>query len=127
MAKQTEKEEKPKAIKQPVITDTPLVNEPPEGTCSKEDFDHLRSKGFIPDMVTHNYVNFFKRTTEANTCVNIRWEDNKWKCAVFRAWDTRNHDYDASFSPAYNTLDELLEKVSDDFEARAKIVQSLKR
>lgn len=127
MPKQTPKEEKPKVIKQPVITNTQSITEPPEGTCSKEDFDHLKSKGFIVDVATHSCVNFFKRSEEhANTNINIRWENNKWNCTVFRAWDTKQNNYDASFSPRYNTLQELIENTSKDFTARAELLKSVK-
>ena len=113
-------------IKQPTITNVLAFNKPPEGTCTQEDFDYLRSKGFIVDAATQSYVNFFKKSTEyADTCINIRWEDSKWKCTVFRRWDTRNHDYDATFTPAYNSLQELLSKTRSDFETRASLMKSI--
>ena len=115
-----------KAIKQPAITNVLAFNKPPEGTCTQEEFDYLRSKVFTVDAATQNYVNFFKRSTEyANTCLNIRWEGGKWKCTVFRSWDTRNRDYDATFTPAYDSLKELVSKTRSDFEARASLMKSI--
>lgn len=115
-----------KAIKQPAITNVLAFNKPPEGTCTQEEFDYLRSKGFTVDAATQNYVNFFKRSTEyANTCINIRWEGGKWRSTVFRSWDTRNRDYDATFTPTYNSLQELISKTRSDFEARASLMKSI--
>lgn len=114
-------------IKQPIMTDIAAVTSPPEGTCSQEDFDHLRKKGFIVDAATHSYINFFKRdTAHANTCLNIRWENNKWSCTLFRSFDTKKRDYDATFSPSYDSLSDLLNKTKDDLSARAELLESVK-
>ncbi len=114
-------------FKQPVITEVPTIETPPEGTCSQEDFDHLRSKGFIVTIASHSAVNFYKHSNEhRNTCLNIRYENGKWSAAVFRSWDTKNNDYDASFSPKYKTLKELLDKTKEDFTARAQLLESVK-
>ena len=126
MKKSNTTETKSTVIKQPITTRGVEIEAPPENTCTQEEFDHLKDKGFDITNASQSHLSFSKRC-EHNTVVNVRWESGKWCCAVFRSWDTKNKDYDASFSPQYKTLDELLDNVSKDFSARAKIVQSLKR
>ena len=113
-------------IKQPVVTDTTAITAPPEGTCSQEDFDHLRNKGFVVSNASHNGISFTKRCPQFNNSVmNIRFENGSWTGAVFRSWDTKNKDYDATFTPKYQSLQDLLTKTREDLVARAELMKSL--
>lgn len=114
-------------IKQPAITDVYNPTSPPEGTCSQEEFNHLVGKGFVVANASHNGISFTKRCPQFNnTVVNIRFENGKWAGAIFRSWDTKNNDYDATFTPRYNNLQELIDKTSNDLNARATLLETLK-
>ena len=124
--KTSDKETKPAAIKQPLVTNFAQPTDA-DGLCDQKDFDYLRSKGFEA-QVAKSCVTFSMRSKQhADTVINIRCENNKWSCAVVRSWDTKANNYDASFSAKYNTLDELLEKTQKDFSARAVLLDTIKR
>lgn len=127
MKSDPEKEEKKKVYKQPTLA-YEAMKEPPEGTCSKEDFNHLCNKGFVVCNASHSGISFTKRGTEYNNSViNIRFENGKWQCAVFRSWDTKNNDYDATFSSKFTSLDEMFDKLQSDFSARSQFIDAIKR
>ena len=120
------KEEKPKVIKQPILTSAIETNDA-NGLCDQKDFDYLKSKGFEIQM-NKGAITFSSKSRQfADTVLNIRCEDGKWSCTAVRNWDTKNKDYDASFSAKYNSLDELLSKTEEDFKARANLLEALKR